>query len=756
MRNTRAVAVAVAFVLTLGAGRLFASLVEGRVTEGQPGGPGAIPGLPAPQNDPTEQPDLTDQRTLQVDTLRSIPSLVVPGDSTRRAQDSPAGAAGLKERPAAGGAAARPPRAARFEKTVTRSAQEQRKLGGIPGRKPALAPKAPAEAVAESAGIDLSAAQAASQGPQSRTATGLARLYDADEVRGAFGALGVLGGEQSVGDRIAQLTSIANSNRVPAERAPKLYQAAIKLAEDSLPAPVAAQYVAVVRRYAELKAAAALPAFVERTYQAAASAGSDPHAGRRVEGQWKAADQWGALLGHPWIANRSILEADVRRVLSVASAPGAAAPSVPHVHVNPRPNVDGSWSLEGFAGGGVERVQPGAVASLGSVPELASAPDASAAAAREKFTPAPNAENLARAAFRDPAAVALYAARAAREALRRPVSYPLDQDGGRRALEKDARFGTLAALAASEAGAGFAAARRVGGVRKSFDALARAAEAVQGLTGQDDAGRRVASLRAAFEARVKAEVLGSEDGLAPGMASALLEEGQAAYWAGRLRGEAERELYERVRRSQTGPGLIVIGDADGAGAAAARRMIAGGAKALAAVASGGRLWAFASGVDLAANFAPTRDGGFLELSFARGGEELARRLDALGLPATRAGEGVRASLGGQDLPRGAEELADLAAGALAAASSAGVGPEAGLAARQAGDLIAELRRHPEGSPLARDFDGHPAALLAPPVASVGGYELVRFRAARVARRPPADWAALRDPDTGLLAAVVAR
>jgi hypothetical protein len=569
---------------------------------------------------------------------------------------------------------------------------------------------------------------------------------------------GVAGRAQGVRQAIEQKVSIANTAS-PAD-APNLYQDAIKTAKDALPTPVADGVATVVRTFAARKADVSLGDLATAAF-AAAVGGSRAETSRLMT----AFDTWETLLGvpgKPLISNAAELKRGAADLLQGAAAGGAR--SAPHVWFAKK---GGSYTAM-LPGAGVSAVP--ALAAAFAIAPSALAPETALSDAYRAFAADPRSSTGAGLVYHASQTLgasvpsAAFAAsrfwlRAALEALWRRIvalfsgrtAYELSQKTGQDVLRRDAE---AAASARGEA----AAARRllsaerltVGGTRAAFAALARSGEAYRALTGEDSASAAVESLRRAFESAASARGLRAGDELPPGLAELITGPGAAGHWAERLEASASRAVDARFWRARSGADFVNLGAERGIAASAAAVAKETSGAPLSLVVLDERLWARGRGDNgearLSADLRATSAGGSVELSVERGGADLARRLEDLGLTVFRDGAGLRAVAGSEDFASSADELSLTATRALAAALGR-VEPSVAGSLRE---LAAETRRDPaSAAKLAALLDGREAFARAPVIGLVGEYEALAPTAVSVNGRSLLV-SALRDPDTGLL------
>ncbi len=199
----------------------------------------------------------------------------------------------------------------------------------IPGK--AVPSQRGGEDVAPNAGRNLEAGvQAIRQGSAIEAAgmgemavgQALNRIFDASHASmpQGQGALGISGAQVSIEDRITKTVALANTSSP--HNSPDLYVFAVKIAEDSLPAPVAGLVKSAVLDYASRKVLTALPELANQAYQSAAAG-----AVNEVRKAFGSLDKWEKLLGQPLVANRERLEVDVERVLNEGTKAAAGGRS---------------------------------------------------------------------------------------------------------------------------------------------------------------------------------------------------------------------------------------------------------------------------------------------------------------------------------------------------------------------------------------------------------------------------------------------
>jgi len=568
----------------------------------------------------------------------------------------------------------------------------------------------------------------------------------------------VAGRVQGVREAVAQKVSIANTAS-PAD-APDLYKDAVKTAKDALPAGLADGVARVVRGFALRKAEISLPDLAAATYEAA-SAGSAKETRRLLS----AFDKWESLLGapgRPLVKNLSVLKSDVASFLEPKTSVGRSAP---HVWFE---RSGASWTarIPGVAGeASAEVAKVPSLAAGFAVAALPSGPEVALAETYRAFASDPRASTGAGLVYRarrmlgsSVPSAALSAGRfwlrAALEAvLRRIVSliagvkpYQLAEESGRQAVRRDGDLAREASTRASEAALLLASpSLSVVRARVALDALSRAAAAFESLTGEKDARLAVAAFRDELERFPSPS--SSE------LAAFVSAPGGPAHWAALLRRQPSRELDARFWRGRGGLDFLNLGsERSPAATAAARAKRWAPSSALSMVAADDRLWARGRGlygeVRFSADIRSTDAGGGVTLLVEKADATLAARLEALGLTIYTSRAGLTAVLGPEDLSRNAEEVGLVSASAVAAALGADLNSTPGPAALK--ELAGAVGSEPAvAAALAARLDGRAAFAGAPVIGLVGGYEAVG-PVAVVLDGKPAQVAALRDPDSGLL------
>jgi hypothetical protein len=587
----------------------------------------------------------------------------------------------------------------------------------------------------------------------------LNRVFEAEiNAPGGAASPSVAGRAQDVREQISQKVGIANTAE-PAD-APGLYLDAIKTAQDALPAGAAAGVAEVVRGFAAKKADLSLGDLAGQAYRAAADG-----AGKETERQLSAFDKWESLLGAPGaplVSNLAELKADVRSYLPGSSA--APGRSLPHVWFERRGE---SYAAKLPTSSKVLKLSAGLAAgfALGATDAAAASPIAAAYRAYAADPSAWSGRGLvyrARRELGDSVPAAALAAgrfwlRALLEAAWRrlvalfaaPAGYDLARRDGKDALRRDAGL-ARAARAEATAALTLAGAERltVARARAAIEAARRAERAYRPLADESLAGE-IQEQSAAFESAVAAANLGDADELTPAAAAPIVGPGGLAHWTELMRSDAGRRLADARLTGADAASLVNLGAPDGAAAAAAAHARELGA-AGSFVALDDQLWARGSGpagaVRLAADLRPSAAGGSLELTVENGGAALARRLEDLGLSVSVEGASLRAALGPDDAARAPDELAFIAAGALAASLGRGADGAPGLSALAAA-------RDADAAALARRLDGNPLFAVARVLGLVDADAALAPIPVTVAGRV-VPVSALRDPD-GLLDYAVA-
>jgi hypothetical protein len=582
----------------------------------------------------------------------------------------------------------------------------------------------------------------------------LGRAFDAALGRAPLSA-DVAARLQDARGSIAQKVSIANTAS-PAD-APGLYLDAIQKAKDSLPARAAEAAATVVRSHAMRKFDISGGDLAAAAYKAAAG-GLAAETKRLLT----AFDKWEAVLGapgRPLISNAAVLKDSVTSLLQ-RGASGAEA-SMPRVSLV----RDGGTYTAVLPGAGVSPVHL-VVSAFAGVPAAQAAVLGDAyrayAADPRASTGAGVVYHARRALGSSVPAAAISASRfwlrAVLESLWRRIvalfrsapAYDLSRESGRDALRRDA---ALAATARAEA----AAARRlmsaprlkIAAASEALDALARAARAVEELTGDGAGASAVESLRRSFV--LAAGRLAPSNDLPAGAARLVAGPGGVAHWAGRLEAEESRALDGRFARGAGIAGIVNLGASSGRALSAAAEMkdLTGGSVSAAALDE--RLWASGRGAygaaRISAELRSTASGGSVELFVEKADAELSRRLEDMGLTVFPDGAGLRAAAGPEGFPHRGDELGAMAAYALAAALGR-LPPSADDGALQG--LAQEVRRNQAGSAqlAAVLLDGREALIHAPVIGFIGDYEALAPTPVGVEGRTLLV-SALRDPDTGL-------
>lgn len=575
----------------------------------------------------------------------------------------------------------------------------------------------------------------------------LASVQPEGRVGAGAGASAVAGRASGALEKVERTVVIAN-NAPPAD-APDLYRAALKTAEETLPAGAAAAVAQAVRAFAERKAGLSLEDLARSAYSAAAS-GSAAETRRQL----KAFDKWEALLGssgRPLVSNAAIVKSDVERVLALASAPGASRPTPPRVWFDRR---GGSFEAI-LPGSSLAKVPAGLPSSFEAYGDPTALPESPAAAYRE-YAADPRASRGASVIYRARRGLGASVPSAAVSAgtfWLKSVLY-----GAWRALfgsTSTRAIGELSALLATVVDESRAAVSlldapglTVGRARAAFVRALASAQAHESLARERGAVRRVQSLSASFEESVRGAKLSESDPLTAGLAAALLEDGSDGlrHWAVRQAEDARLRAFAAATRSLA-PGAVAFGAADSPAARTAKRAAAlapGGALASA----GAFLWARGDGpagaFRLSADLRAADGGGEIRVDGAFS-EQTARSLDALGFAVIRSGARMSAVLDAQTSSADAAAMEELAATAFAAAS--GRAPQTPEGFDGLKRLISELGRSPqEAARVAQALDGRefPGSRL---IAVVGGLDAVTATAA--GSSGPIRLVLLRDSRTGL-------
>lgn len=575
---------------------------------------------------------------------------------------------------------------------------------------------------AEAAGVD---------GQSVRQA--LDRAYDSTAGSGDIGggaAGGVAGKFSSAREKIASLVGVAN-NSAPAD-APGLYGSAIKTAEQTLPAAVAAAVTKAVLGFAAQKAEISLTPLAQAAYNAAA-AGQSTEARRLV----KSLDKWEELLGapgRPLITNGDRLKAGVETALSGASRISGSNPSAPRVWLVKK----GGSFVAALPGSTVEKV-PGLGASfaLDFKSALSLSPMADAYRA---FSAKPGLRSAiaARVALGEsvPSATLGTGWLWLKHLVRRAWSALTAMLPGR-GLPSVANAKTMprlqeAAKSWRDAASHFDAAARIAGeprlselrARGAFALAKRGAVAYEKLTGESEAVARIESLEKSLD---------------------VSGDGGLRHWASLYASDARRRGAESFGKLRGETPVVVLGA--GPAALAATSLVAA-SQGLTVTAFGDALWASGSGAygqtKISADLRSTENGGSIVLETERGDERLASTLDALGFSVTVVGRGLSAKLDAQTMSADAAELTELAADGAALISGSSVDRTAPVAGLER--LLADMKKSPkDAAKAAAGLDGASRLIRAKTVAWVGDYEAV---AAEIPSRG-VRVIALRDPATGL-------